>query len=96
MIKELLKTEVDDAIEKIKDFEGLNLVYKNGNSGSIFNFTDNQISVLFDFGKTDSISEVHRRNNLIKWNQIHTLLKAFVRYTPTSPNTFSTLACTVS
>jgi hypothetical protein len=69
MIKELLKTEVDDAIEKIKDFEGLNFVYKNDNSNSIFNYTDNQLSTLFNFNNADSLSEIHRQNKLIKWNQ---------------------------
>ncbi|WP_313581229.1 Cthe_2314 family HEPN domain-containing protein [Chishuiella sp.] len=69
MIENLTEQEVKKSTFRIKEFNGINLLYNNeGNSSYIFDFHGNISDILFNPNSDVSLIERHKLNNLIKWN----------------------------
>ena len=80
MIESLTKEEIDFAISKISNLDGINFKYKDENgSNYIFNFVDDQFNVIFNDKR--SFLEKRKLNLLIKWNSEITIKVIHLRNT---------------
>ena len=80
MIESLTKEEIDFAISKISNLDGINFKYKDENgSNYIFNFVDDQFNVIFN--EKRSFLEKSKLNLLIKWNSEITIKVIHLRNT---------------
>jgi len=82
MINKLSKKEINIAISKIQDLEGLKFKYYDGNrSNYIFNIIGDPFLIIFDQDLEKSFQERETLNNLIKWNSEITIKIIHLRNT---------------
>lgn len=82
MINELTKSEIAEAVNNIKKFNGLEFIYQdNKGSNFIFNWVGNAFEIILDQNEEVSLKERKKLNNLIKWNSEITIKIIHLRNT---------------